>query len=73
MFDMLQDFAAKLWVLTHMDYSSQRLLRGIGPNGGWNILHTLPIIEKIRPWPHRESQYDSCKGPLENSCSKAYR
>lgn len=47
MLDMLQDFAAKLWVLSHMDYSSQRLLRDIGPNGGWNILHTLPIIPKI--------------------------
>ena len=49
MFDMLQDFALKLWVMSHMDYNSQRLLRDIGPNGGWNISNTLPFPPK---WNH---------------------
>ena len=49
MFGMLQDFALKLWLFSHMDYNSQRLLRDIGPNGGWNLLNTLPIVRK---WDH---------------------
>jgi hypothetical protein len=48
MYDMLRDVALKLWVLSHMDYSSQRLLRDAGPNGGWNISNILPIIPRSR-------------------------
>ena len=49
MFDMLQDFALKLWLLSHMDHNSQRLIRDIGPNGGWNLMNTLPVVRK---WDH---------------------
>jgi len=44
MHDMLRDVALKLWVLSHMDYNSQRLLRDVGPNGGWNISKISPIM-----------------------------
>lgn len=66
----LEDFAWILWVLAHVDPTSQRILRDIGPNGDWAISNTIPFYTdwgEPRPsisHPFRDDSRNSCIPPV---------